>query len=1254
MTFNLRQRLRHLLGFLRSLSGFLCSEICFGSPGKGPAGSIVLFPYMANRLNCGLAGVVSFKGGTKEKKKVDIDSMAGCVREIGENQYQKCLEKGHRLEEKYLGGIGLIESFKENVRAMKTPGIFIHIYNSEDVQKQIADIAAGLGDIIEEEVRVFSKNMGHMPAQDVSIVSKCIEDLKDIKWCLDVEISENITRVKELISGSTVQKGNISSETITIFKKINAVFNSIDRLEVRGRDSAGISLMFILQEKNYKQFQKTAEDENLIGQIKARSEKRVLINNGITIRETRDEKGRGLAAVNFTFKVAAEIGGLGDNIQFLREQIKNDQVFQTIVNIPVSYHSVSAHTRWASVGAITEANCHPLDNRADPFDTEQCGIIHACLNGDIDNYLDLKKECDIRGCTIPVDITTDTKIIPMQIEYYLKKGVDITEAFRLAVNDFEGSHAISMHTDLAPGKLFLAQKGSGQAVFVGLAEDHYMPTSEVYGFVEETSRYLKLDGEKTVDGKNGKTQGQIIILDQESPGGLKGIASMYYDGTPINLGENDIKHTEITSRDIDRQGFPHYFLKEISESPLSVERTLQNRWRIEAKEDNRHVVQLDETVVPMELREALVENRIKRIFFLGQGTAGVAALACSDILNYYLGEPLIQVCALKASELSGFKLSERDAPDSMEDTLVIAISQSGTTTDTNRTVDMVRARGAYTLAIVNRRDSDITFKVNGVFYTSSGRDIEMSVASTKAFYSQIVAGAVLGLFIAAIKGSRDKKFINDEIKQLLVLPHHMQKVLSLTSQIETSAKRLAATRTYWAAVGSGPNKASADEIRIKLSELCYKTISSDFVEDKKHIDLSSEPLIIICAAGARATVINDIVKDTAIFKAHKAAPVVIADEGEDRFAPYAEDVFHVPQVDEHLAPVLNTLAGHIWGYYAALSINEGSRLLYGFREKLQKIIDDQAQEGLDVYDIVLEKAFREEIVRFYKDFRSSRDNKRFPTKIVNAADLTLLLKYLSGRLPVTDFEIDFGIKGTALNMLKTMFEFLSKAINNMARPIDAIKHQAKTVTVGTSRISEKVEGVLFDALDKNGLSISQLMNRNVIVLKNLQEIVSEIKGSILYKIGKLNILGEPVDDSTIEILEKTGVLAPIQSRVEQDNRLKGTKKIIVRQGNVYIGKGRKDDRSIIVVPAISASSRSNLIENLLLLNVGFKESIPIPVKIRALGGKFEHIKNIVQENSVAWDDRHIEIVDTEELFGRSAEKIGEHIVSRISGIEPAK
>ena len=479
----------------------------------------------------------------------------------------------------------------------------------------------------------------------------------------------------------------------------------------------------------------------------------------------------------------------------------------------------------------------------------------------------------------------------------------------------------------------------------------------------------------------------------------------------------------------------------------------------------------------------------------------------------------------------------------------------------------------------------------------------------------------------------------------------MRKILSMRSLIEASARRLAVTKTYCAAVGSGPNKASADEIRIKLSELCYKTISSDYVEDKKHIDLSSEPLIIVCAAGTRRNVIGDIIKDTAIFQAHKATPIVIADEGEDRFDPYAAEVFHVPTVAEHLSPILNTLVGHIWGYYAALSINEGSRFLYRFREEVQNSIDDHAQKGLDVYELVLEKSFREKIALFYKEFRKKKAENNFPTAmgIEAASDLTLLLKYLSGRLPVSDFEIDFGIKGTALNMLNSLFKCLGESINCMSRPVDAIKHQAKTVTVGTSRISEKVEGILFETLISYGVNVSQLINKNVIVLKNLQQIVSDIKGAIFYRIKHLNLLGEPTDDTTIEVTKKDGVLKPIPSRVETDNRLKGTKKIIIREGNVYIGKGRKDDRSIIVIPIISVSPATpNMIEYILLLNISFKDNVPLTVKIKALGGKYDRIKNLVQESSLPWDDTYIEHIEMKQIFGISAEKIGELIASQIN------
>jgi glutamine---fructose-6-phosphate transaminase (isomerizing) len=1199
----------------------------------------ILLPQSATTLCCGLAGLVSIQRQAPAATGIDISMLESLIQRVQTRPLASCILENGALAEDYLGGDEILDRLYTAACDLKHESRFLFLFEDFNQQAQMSEWAGQLSAFARDEVRAFEKQVGLLSAPDAEKTDARIEKLRDAAWCLKAEVLDNIHKTKALLTtfGNAATPG-----VVKIYYNINTVLNSIDRLEVRGRDSAGISLLFVLTDEALASLKDAWTTAGLADQAQQRMAQSILGNQSINIHPHGAE---GTAGIMLTYKVASEIGSLGDNVRHLRQQIANDPILDLVVRRPHLFHTVSAHTRWASVGAITIANCHPVDNATKLKGCDTKGMIHACLNGDIDNHMALKQQCLTDGDPIAEEITTDTKVIPMQIEYYLRQSHPMEEAFRLAVNDFEGSHAIAVHTDLAPGKFFLAQKGSGQAVFVGLAADHYLATSEVYGFVEKTDSFLKLNGEKIVQGINGPTQGQIFILDQNSPGGLEGVRALCYDGSPIALSKEDIQRTRITSRDIDRQGFPHYFLKEISEAPLSVARTLQNRWKVAKDDPERYTIALPESAFPQRITQALMDDRIRRIYIIGQGTAGIAAQAIADILNHYLNEPSLKISALKASELSGFQLGGQGNQGSMDDALVIAISQSGTTTDTNRAVDMVRQRGALAMAIVNRRDSDLTFKVDGVVYTSSGRDIEMSVASTKAFYSQIVAGALISLKIAVTRQRRSAAFVADEVKALLELPDQMRKVLGLGDAIRLSAERLAPSRIYWAAVGSGPNKAAADEIRIKLSELCYKTISSDYVEDKKHIDLSAEPLILICAAGAPGPVIGDLVKDTAIFRAHKAAPIVITDEGETRFDAYAEDVFQVPVTAPHLAPILNTLVGHLWGYYAALAINSGSHFMHQFRETVRQSVDQYARDGLDVYEMVLEKNFREKIIQFYTEFRQRLTAAQLPGTIRHAADLLLLLKYLAGRLPVSDFELDFGKRGTALNMLDSLFQFLGETINGMSRPVDAIKHQAKTVTVGTSRISEKIEGLLFDALEAHGIHIGQLINRNILVLKNLQQIVGSIQGSILYRIDGLDLLGEPSDATTIEIIRKEGILKNLTSRVETDKSLKGSKRIVVRQGNVYIGKGRKDDRSIILIPAFSADpAASNRIEHLLLLNIRFQEQVALGLKIKALGGKYENIKSIVQENSVAWTDTHLEKLPMEELFGRSAEKVAEMIV----------
>ena len=267
-----------------------------------------------------------------------------------------------------------------------------------------------------------------------------------------------------------------------------------------------------------------------------------------------------------------------------------------------------------------------------------------------------------------------------------------------------------------------------------------MVASEPYGLVEETSRYLRMDGEKG---------GQVVTCSVEGAGTLEGIARCRYDGTEVPVSPDEVIEAEITTRDVDRHGFKHFLLKEISESPASVRKTL--RGKVATGENGLLSVRLGDDVIPAPVRHALAAGRVHSIVVIGQGTAAVAGQAVAAAIS--MAVPQVSVVALPASEVSGWGPAGTGLPDDMSDVVVVAISQSGTTTDTNRTVDLLRARGASIVAIVNRRNSDLVQKAHGVLYTSDGRDVEMSVASTKAFYSQVTAGHLLALGFASAAGA---------------------------------------------------------------------------------------------------------------------------------------------------------------------------------------------------------------------------------------------------------------------------------------------------------------------------------------------------------------------------------------------------------------------------------------------------------------------------------------------------------------------
>ncbi len=221
-----------------------------------------------------------------------------------------------------------------------------------------------------------------------------------------------------------------------------------------------------------------------------------------------------------------------------------------------------------------------------------------------------------------------------------------------------------------------------------------------------------------------------------------------------------------------------------------------------------------------------------------------------------------------------------------------------------------------------------------MLYTSDGRDVEMSVASTKAFYAQVAAGFLLAEAIADIVGADERD--PTLLAALVELPDAMRAVLDQRDAIGRAAQAHAPSRRSWAVVGNGPNRIAALEVRIKLSELCYKSIACDGTEDKKHIDLSSEPLVLVCAAGLTGSNADDVAKELAIYGAHKAAAIAVVSEDDDRYGA-ALEVLRVPHVHADLGFVLSAMVGHLFGYEAALAIDATARPLREARALLESM-----------------------------------------------------------------------------------------------------------------------------------------------------------------------------------------------------------------------------------------------------------------------------------------------------------------------------
>jgi glucosamine--fructose-6-phosphate aminotransferase (isomerizing) len=520
------------------------------------------------------------------------------------------------------------------------------------------------------------------------------------------------------------------------------------------------------------------------------------------------------------------------------------------------------HTRWATHGRPSEANAHP----------HKAGGVVVVHNGIIENYLGLKTALTREGHTFKSE--TDTEILSHLIQSNLFKGLGFEEAVRQALLQVQGSYAVAVLYEGEKDKMIAARKES--PLILGLGQGEHFVASDIPAILPYTRRMIFLE------------DGEMVVLGEDS----FRISTLW--GEERKRAPKNILWDPVTA---EKGGYKHFMLKEIFEQPRAITDTIRGRISLEVGD-----VSLQESgLTPKVLKE------IRRVVIIACGTSYHAAL---------VGKFMIEEIARMPVEVDlGSEFRYRDPLIGPQD-LLLAISQSGETTDTLAAFREGKEKKARTLAICNVVDSSLARQSEGLFYTHAGPEI--GVASTKAFTCQIVGLFLLAIRLGLTRETLTPKGAKDLLERLAKVPHQAQKVLELNEPIADLSKKYMNARDFLY-LGRGVNYPIAWEGALKLKEISYIHAEGYPAGEMKHgpIALIDEevPVVVLAPKGKTYEKILSNIEEV---RARGGKVIALANPGSEEIASKAKDVLWIPESHHLLMPILFNIPLQLLAYNIAV------------------------------------------------------------------------------------------------------------------------------------------------------------------------------------------------------------------------------------------------------------------------------------------------------------------------------------------------